>query len=129
MSKGWLNEVRWNKEGLIPVVVQDAQSRDVLMTVTMNRQALETTVREGVAVYWSPVRQSIHAKGEETGMIQEVVDIHLACKGDALLLSVLQHGGIACYTGRARCFYKRLVTGEQISWQEVEPVIGAESDI
>jgi len=115
-----LDAIAWNGEGLVPAIAQDCQSGRVLMQAWMNREALEKTLAEGRAVYWSRSRQRLWQKGERSGNMQTVREIRLDCDGDALLLQVKQAGGIACHTGRATCFYRKLA-GD--SWQDAEPVL------
>ncbi|MBI2992894.1 MAG: phosphoribosyl-AMP cyclohydrolase [Gammaproteobacteria bacterium] len=117
---GWLDQVRWNGEGLVPVVTQDASSGRLLTQAWMNREALALTAAEGRAVYWSRSRRRLWRKGEESGYVQRVVEIRLDCDGDSILLRVNQDGGIACHTGRESCFYLRL---EGDRWQAVDPVL------
>ncbi len=116
----WLDEVRWNAEGLVPVIAQEASTGQVLMLGWMNREALALTVQEGIAVYWSRSRRKLWRKGETSGHRQRVREIRLDCDGDTILLKVVQEGGIACHTGRSQCFYRRL---EGDAWRVVEPVI------
>lgn len=116
----WLDEVHWNEQGLVPCVVQDARSGRTLMLAWMNRDALALTAREGRAVYWSRSRRRLWRKGEQSGHEQQVREIRLDCDADAVALVVEQVGGIACHTGRERCFYRRL-HGER--WVDVEPVL------
>lgn len=104
----------------MPVIVQDGDRSDVLMMAWMNREALELTVKEKRAVFWSRSRQRLWRKGEESGNVQWVQDIRLDCDGDAVLLRVEQKGGIACHTGRRSCFYRTL---QQDDWTIVEPVL------
>src|SRR3990172_360728 len=113
----WLHEIKWNGEGLIPAVAQEAGTGKVLMVAWMNRDALALTRAEGRAVYWSRSRQKIWRKGEESGHIQTVREIRLDCDNDVILLTVEQKDGIACHTGRHSCFFKRLDDGK---WIEVE---------
>lgn len=120
VEAGWLDAVKWDAEGLVAAVAQDAASGRVLMLAWMNREALELTARDRRAVYWSRSRGRLWRKGEESGHVQRVRDIRLDCDGDAVLLSVEQVGGIACHTGRERCFYRRLDSG---AWTETEPVL------
>jgi phosphoribosyl-AMP cyclohydrolase len=122
----WLEEVAWNEEGLIPVIAQEIQTGQVLMLAWMNRKALLATVRCGHAVYWSRSRKRLWHKGEQSGHQQRIKAIHLDCDNDAILLLVEQKGGIACHTGRHRCFFKRL---EQERWASVEPVLKSPDDI
>ena len=116
----FLDEVPWNGDGLIAAVAQDAKSGRVLTVAWMNRDALQETVDKKRAVYWSRSRQKLWRKGEESGNVQKVVEVRLDCDSDAVLLKVEQAGGIACHTGRERCFHKRLA---QKGWQVVEPVL------
>ncbi len=125
MSKSdWLNQIRWDEQGLLPVIVQEASTRDILMFAWMNRDALLQTVQTGEAVYWSRSRKKLWHKGEESGHTQKVREMRIDCDEDVLLLRVEQAGGIACHTGRHSCFYRQFqgdaATG---SWQAVEPVL------
>ncbi len=117
---GWSAEVRWDANGLVPVVTQDAASGRVLTLAWMNRDALAETARRGEAVYWSRSRQRLWRKGEESGHVQRVVEIRLDCDADAILLRVEQIGGIACHTGRESCFYRKL---DQGGWVTTDPMI------
>lgn len=116
----WTDKVNWNEQGLVPVVVQDVASGQVLMHAWMNREALQQTHDSGKAVYWSRSRQQLWTKGESSGHFQQVESIRMDCDNDTLLLSVRQEGGIACHTGRAHCFFQKLDDG---SWQTTEPVL------
>ncbi|HHH35221.1 MAG TPA: phosphoribosyl-AMP cyclohydrolase [Gammaproteobacteria bacterium] len=126
MSDDWLEAVTWNGDGLVPVIAQDADSGQVLMLAWMNRAALAETVRCGYAVYWSRSRQRLWRKGESSGHRQRVREMRLDCDGDTLLLRVEQEGGIACHTGRAHCFYRRLEDGR---WRVVEAVLKDPAEI
>lgn len=120
---GWLDDVRWDRDGLLPVIAQEASSGDVLMFAWMNREALALTAERGEAVYWSRSRGRLWHKGEESGHIQKVREMRLDCDNDVLLLKVDQLGHdptIACHTGRHSCFYRRWDEG---AWRAVEPVI------
>jgi phosphoribosyl-AMP cyclohydrolase len=119
-SMSFLDQVRWNADGLVPVVAQEATTGRVLTLAWTNREALSRTVATGLAHYWSRSRGSLWRKGESSGHVQHVREIRLDCDDDAILLVVDQQGGIACHTGRARCFYKTLDNGH---WREVEPVL------
>lgn len=121
----WIDEVHWGPDGLVAAVAQNPQGR-VLMLAWMNRAALEATVAEGRAVYWSRSRQRLWRKGEESGHEQRVLEIRLDCDGDAILLTVEQKGGIACHTGRASCFFRKLAAGQ---WVPDEPVLKDPSTI
>jgi len=116
----WLDEVTWDAEGLVPAIAQDADSGKILMFAWMNREALRLTQESGAAVYWSRSRRRLWRKGEESGHVQTVREIRLDCDADAVLLQVQQAGGIACHTGRERCFYRRLEGGR---WIETDPVL------
>jgi phosphoribosyl-AMP cyclohydrolase len=116
----WLDDIRWSADGLVPVVAQDAASGKVLTLAWANREALAATARSGEAHYWSRSRRALWRKGERSGHVQKVREIRLDCDGDAIVLLVEQVGGIACHTGRERCFFRRL-DGER--WADVEPVL------
>jgi phosphoribosyl-AMP cyclohydrolase len=120
MAAKWLNEVKWDEQGLVPVIAQDAKTGEVLMFAWMNREALAKTAELGEAVYWSRSRRKLWHKGEESGHVQKVLEIRKDCDDDVILLKVEQGGGIACHTGRRSCFYNRL---EAEGWQTVEPVL------
>ena len=119
----WLDDVKWDAQGLLPVIAQEAGSNDVLMFAFMNREALARTAETGQAVYWSRSRQRLWHKGEESGHFQQVHEMRLDCDNDVLLLKVTQLGhepGIACHTGRHSCFFQRYENG---GWHSVEPVL------
>ena len=126
MSAAWLNEIRFNDDGLIPVITQDSSSGKVLMMAWMSSESLALTVEKGEAVYWSRSRKKLWHKGEESGHTQKVIDIRFDCDEDVILIQVEQQGGIACHTGRESCFYRQL-QGDQ--WVEVEGVIKDPKDI
>ena len=119
-STAWIDEIAWTTDGLVPAVVQDAATGTVLMFAWMNREALARTAATGEAHYWSRSRQRLWRKGEESGHVQRVQELRIDCDADAVLLRVDQTGGIACHTGRERCFFRRL---ERDRWVEVEPVL------
>jgi phosphoribosyl-AMP cyclohydrolase len=119
----WLDDVKWDDQGLLPVIAQEVGSNDVLMFAFMNREALERTAAIGQAVYWSRSRRRLWHKGEESGHFQQVHEMRLDCDNDVLLLKVTQLGhtpGIACHTGRHSCFFQRHENG---AWHNVEPVL------
>ena len=122
----WLDSIKWDRDGLVPVIAQEAGSGDVLMVAWMNREALAQTAMRGQAVYWSRSRQKLWHKGEESGHFQQVHEIRTDCDNDVVLLKVTQLGhapaeaSIACHTGRHSCFFQRLEDGR---WQAVEPVL------
>lgn len=124
MSSKWLNKVKWNEQGLVPVIAQEADSKDVLMFAWMNREALAKTVELGEAVYWSRSRKKLWHKGEESGHVQKVLEIRLDCDEDVILLTVEQRESIACHTGRHSCFFQKFQgTPQDGEWQTVEPVL------
>lgn len=129
MSKAsrWLNEVHWDDHGLVPVIVQEASSGDVLMFAWMNREALAKTAELGEAVFWSRSRRKLWHKGEESGHVQRVREIRIDCDNDVILLKVEQQGGIACHTGRHSCFFSRL--HQDGNWEAVDPVLKDPRDI
>jgi phosphoribosyl-AMP cyclohydrolase len=116
----WLDEIRFDEKGLVPVIAQDAGSGKILMLAWMSRESLQLTAEKKEAVYWSRSRGKLWHKGEESGHTQKIVEIRFDCDQDVILLKVEQCGGIACHTGRESCFYRQL-QGDK--WVEVEPVI------
>jgi len=126
MSESWLDQVKWNEDGLVPAIARDTASGQVLMMAWMNREALAETAATRKAVYWSRSRRKLWRKGEESGHEQLVQEIRLDCDNDVILLSVEQVGGIACHTGRQHCWYQRL-EGDQ--WVAVDPVLKSEEEI
>ena len=116
----WLNEVPWDKDGLVPVITQDFSTGRVLTLAWMNREALTLTADKGEAVYWSRSRKKLWRKGEESGHTQKVRELRLDCDSDAILLRVDQAGGIACHTGRESCFFRKLENGR---WVTTDPVL------
>ena len=120
MSDSWLDELVFDGDGLIPAVAQETGTGKLLMLAWMNREALCETVRSGRAVYWSRSRQRLWHKGEESGHVQLIKQVRLDCDADVIVLEVEQIGGIACHTGHARCFYRKLDDGV---WVETEPIV------
>ena len=122
----WISAVKWDRDGLVPVIAQERGSNDVLMFAYMNREALAKTAELQRAVYWSRSRQRLWVKGESSGHAQQVHEIRLDCDNDVVLLKVTQLGhdpagpSIACHTGRHSCFFRKL---EGDAWQSVEPVL------
>ena len=104
----WINYVRWDGDGLLPVIVQDVSTSKVIMFAWMNRETLEESIKQGKAIYWSRSRKQVWVKGEESGHYQYIEDMLLDCDHDVLLIKVKQEGGIACHTGRESCFYNRI---------------------
>ena len=115
----WLEQIRWSDVGLIPAIAQDHRDGEVLMLAWMNREALRLTVEQGRAVYWSRSRQRLWFKGEESGHVQRLHEIRVDCDADVVLLRVEQVGGIACHTGRRRCFFRLLKGGEWLADEEI----------
>ena len=103
----FLEAVAFNAEGLLPAIAQDVRSGAVLMLAWMNRAALENTLTTGDVTYWSRSRSELWKKGATSGHTQKLVEAHIDCDGDALLLKVEQTGP-ACHTGNAVCFYRKL---------------------
>ena len=125
-GNNWIDHVAWNADGLVPAVAQDAASGEVLMLAWMNRESLARTAETGEAVYWSRSRNALWKKGETSGHVQRVVEIRLDCDADALLLRVESLAGIACHTGRRRCFFSRLESaGGERRWAATDPVLAA----
>jgi phosphoribosyl-AMP cyclohydrolase len=121
--RSWLDSVKWDRDGLVPAIAQEAASGDVLMVAWMNREALARTAELGQAVYFSRSRQRLWHKGEESGHFQQVHELRIDCDADVVLLKVTQLGhepGVACHTGRHSCFFQKLENG---AWTAVEPVL------
>ena len=126
MTPNWIETVAWSSDGLVPAVVQDAASGEVLMVAWMNRESLERTVQTGEAHYWSRSRRALWRKGETSGHVQRVVEVRLDCDADTVLLSVESVAGIACHTGRRRCFFNKLEgEGAARRWVATDPVLAA----
>ncbi len=113
-------EIDWQKHPLIPVVVQDAETKEVLMLAYMNEEAFRRSRESGYAHYFSRSRQRLWKKGESSGHTQKIVKMLLDCDGDTLLLKVHQKG-VACHTGRPSCFFNDLETGETTVESKVDP--------
>ncbi|HTF82961.1 MAG TPA: phosphoribosyl-AMP cyclohydrolase [Cellvibrio sp.] len=122
----WLDSVKWDSDGLVPAIAQDAQSGRILMMAWMNREALQRSAELNQAVYWSRSRNRLWHKGETSGHVQHLSEIRLDCDADVIVLQVEQVGGIACHTGRESCFYRVLKDGE---WQVVDAVLKDPKDI
>ncbi len=126
MTDNWIEQLKWTEDGLIPAIAQDHKSGRVLMMAWMNREALEKTIQEGRAIYWSRSRKKLWRKGEESGHVQKLYDIRIDCDQDVVLMQVEQLGGIACHTGRESCFYLRF---DDKQWQPADPVLKQPEDI
>jgi len=123
-SAKWLNKVKWDEHGLVPVIAQEVVTNHVLMFAWMNREALEKTITSGEAIYWSRSRKKLWHKGEESGHTQKVHEVRLDCDEDVVLLKVEQVGAIACHTGRHSCFFQKFEGDvKEGDWQTVEPVL------
>ncbi len=119
----FLDQLKWDAQGLIPAIAQEHGSNDVLMMAWMNREALQKTAELGRAVYFSRSRNKLWFKGEESGHVQIVHEIRVDCDQDVILLKVTQTGhtpGLACHTGRHSCFYSVYDNGV---WKVVDPVL------
>ncbi len=125
-DEGFLSQIKWSGDGLVPAIAQDAATGRVLMLAWMTAESLRLSLAEGRAVYWSRSRGRLWRKGEESGHIQRLKEVRLDCDGDALLLSVEQVGGIACHTGRESCFYARFSDG---AFTPVDPVLKTAEEI
>ncbi len=122
----WLDEVKFDNNGLIPAIAQHHQTGRILMVAWMNREALTLTAEKKQAVYYSRSRQKLWHKGEESGHFQTVHEIRLDCDADVIILRIEQHGGIACHTGRESCFYRKLTPS---GWEIVDAQIKDPRDI
>ncbi len=116
----WLDEIKWDADGLVPAIAQDTETGRVLMFAWMNRESLRLSAEEGCAVYWSRSRARLWRKGEESGHVQRIKEMRLDCDADVILLSIEQVGGIACHTGHESCFYRRFDDGQ---WVETDSVL------
>ena len=94
-------------DGLVPAIVQDAETKEVLMMAYMNRESWEATLQTGKATYWSRSRQKLWLKGESSGHFQIIKAVFIDCDDDTILLQVEQLGGAACHTGHKSCFYRK----------------------
>ena len=121
-----IQDIAWNDQGLVPAIAQDAQSGRVLMMAWMNAEALQLTLNEGRAVYWSRSRQKLWRKGESSGNTQLLEELSIDCDQDVILMKVVQQGGIACHTGRESCFYRSYKDGK---WRVTEDVLKAPEEM
>lgn len=99
-----MSEIKFDKDGLVPVVVQDSTTGEVLMVAWSNQEAVELMKKTGYTHFWSRSRKKLWKKGEESGHFQKIVSLQVDCDGDTLLARVIQEGGIACHTGKPSCF-------------------------
>ena len=122
----WIDEVNFNEEGLVPVIVQDAKTNRVLMLGWASREALESTVATGRGVYFSRSRGQVWCKGGSSGNYQVVMGMELATDGQSVIYRVDPQGGVACHTGHASCYWRELASG---GWRECEPVVRAPEEM
>ena len=116
-------ELKYDANGLIPTIIQDAENNEVLMMAYMNKTSLEKTVETGYSYFWSRSRQKYWKKGEASGHVQEVKAILFDCDKDTVLIKVIQHGPGACHTGHRSCFFT------DISEKEIAQKVFSESDV
>jgi phosphoribosyl-AMP cyclohydrolase len=127
MQSDWLDTIRWDERGLVPVIAQDWESSDILMQAFVNREALQLAVQENRAIYWSRSKQRLWRKGEESGHVQILHAVYLDCDNDSLIYKVEQLGGIACHTGRQNCYFQRL--DDKCNWEVVADPLRDPADI
>jgi len=107
MKEELLSEIKYDANGLVPAIVQDVTTKDVLMMAWMNVESLKLTMETGETVFWSRSRQEIWHKGATSGNVQKVVEIRVDCDADTLLVFV-EPAGPACHTGERSCFFREL---------------------
>lgn len=115
MNKKFFSQIKFDSNGLIPAIIQEAKTGEVLMVAYMNEESLAKTLKSGETCFWSRSRKKLWIKGETSGNIQKVKNFFLDCDGDALLIQVEQIGGAACHTGYKSCFYR--VLDKRKGWQ------------
>jgi len=120
-------DIKFNKQGLLPTIIQDAKSNEILMMAYMNRQSLEKTLETGITHFWSRSRQRLWQKGESSGNIQEVQEMYIDCDKDALLIKVNQKG-VACHTGHKSCFYRPIIR-DKVDEVRIEGIESKVSDM
>ena len=113
---GWIDTMKFQEDGLIPVIAQDAETGEILMFAFANRDSLGHTIRTGNLTYWSRSRKKLWEKGESSGNVQKVKALYTDCDKDVILAKIEQVGGAACHTGKRSCFFNEL-SGE--TWKEV----------
>ena len=106
----WLEQLKWDEDGLIPAIAQDAVTNEILMMAWMDRDAVAETMRTGRACYWSRSRKAPWRKGDTSGHIQTLVELRIDCDGDTLL-ALVDQTGVACHTGRHNCFFRAIRDG------------------
>ena len=107
MNEELLNEIKYDTNGLVPAIVQDAETKEVLMMAWMNAESLRLTMETGETVFWSRSRKELWHKGATSGNVQDVVEIKVDCDADTLLVLV-NPAGPACHTGNRTCFYRNI---------------------
>ena len=122
----WLDDIKWDSDGLVPAIAQDWKTGRVLMMAWMNRESLQLSAAENRAVYWSRSRGKLWRKGEESGHVQHLHEMRLDCDADVIILQVEQVGGMACHTGRESCFFLELQGNR---WAATDPVLKDPKDI
>jgi len=113
MEGMWIDDVKFDDNGLVLAIVQDSGTGEILMAAYMNRESLRMTLETGLMTYWSRSRGRLWIKGETSGNFQHVEEFRIDCDGDALLFKVRQEGG-ACHTGYRSCFYRRYEDGKWV---------------
>lgn len=126
MTDNWIEQIKWDKDGLVPAIAQDFKTGRILMMAWMDREALQLTIDEKRAIYFSRSRHKLWRKGEESGHVQKLHELRTDCDKDVILMQVEQLGNISCHTGRESCFYFRQ---EDKQWQPTDPVIKDPSSI
>ena len=116
-------DLKYDRDGLIPAIIQDAENSEVLMMAYMNETSLQKTVETGYTYFWSRSRQKYWKKGETSGHVQEVKTILYDCDKDTVLIKVIQHGPGACHTGHRSCFFT------DISGEETAHKVFSETDV
>jgi phosphoribosyl-AMP cyclohydrolase len=115
----WIDDLKYDAQGLIPAVIQDALSLQVLMVAWMNKDSLRDTLATGKTHFWSRSRQKYWMKGEESGNVQHVRELAFDCDKDVLVIKVEQVGGAACHTGHRSCFYTVIENGQPVEKGEL----------
>ena len=111
MSCEFLDTLKYDAQGLIPCVAQDAATGEVLMVAYMNKESLRESLEKGLASYWSRTRRKYWVKGETSGNTQEILEMRFDCDLDCVLIKIKQNGGAACHTGMRSCFYRKAENG------------------
>lgn len=112
-----ISDIKYDANGLVPVVAQDAKDGAVLMVAYMNKESLQMTLDTNIATYWSRSRKKLWKKGESSGNIQKVMAVYKDCDADCLVIKIEQIGGAACHTGHRSCFYRQSSKNE--GWKEI----------